>query len=42
MKSAGSLVAGLRLFGETGDKHPLRLVDTSTLDDGIAFLTYEV
>jgi dihydrofolate reductase len=36
------LGAGLRLFGETGGKHPLRLVATRILDDGIAFLTYEV
>jgi dihydrofolate reductase len=35
------LGAGKRLFGETSDKKPMRLVDTQTLDDGIAFLTYE-
>ena len=35
------LGAGERLFGETSDKKPLRLVDTQTLGDGIAFLTYE-
>jgi dihydrofolate reductase len=35
------LGAGERLFGETSDKKPLRLVDTQTLDDGVAFLTYE-
>jgi dihydrofolate reductase len=35
------LGAGERLFGETSDKKPMRLVDTQTLDDGIAFLTYE-
>jgi dihydrofolate reductase len=34
------LGAGKRLFGETSDKKPMRLVDTQTLDDGIAFLTY--
>jgi dihydrofolate reductase len=34
------LGAGERLFGETSDKKPLRLVDTQTLDDGVAFLTY--
>ena len=34
------LGAGERLFGETGDKKPLRLVATQT-EDGIAFLTYE-
>ena len=35
------LGAGKRLFGETSDKKPMRLVDTQTLDEGIAFLTYE-
>ena len=35
------LGAGERLFGETSDKKPLRLVDNQTLGDGIAFLTYE-
>jgi dihydrofolate reductase len=35
------LGAGQRLFGETSDKKPMRLVETQTLDDGIAFLTYE-
>jgi dihydrofolate reductase len=35
------LGAGARLFGETGDKKPLRLVDTQTLGDGIVFVTYE-
>ena len=32
---------GERLFGETSDKKPMRLVDTQTVGDGIAFLTYE-
>jgi dihydrofolate reductase len=36
------LGAGERLFGETSDARPLRLVDSQTLGDGIAFLTYEV
>ena len=36
------LGAGERLFGETSDKKPMRLVHTQTLDDGVAFLTYEV
>jgi dihydrofolate reductase len=36
------LGAGERLFGETSDKKPLRLVDTKTVGDGLAFLTYEV
>ena len=35
------LGAGERLFGETSDKKPLRLVDTQTLGDGVAILTYE-
>jgi dihydrofolate reductase len=35
------LGAGERLFGETSDKKPLRLIDTQTLDDGVAVLTYE-
>jgi dihydrofolate reductase len=32
---------GDRLFGETGDKKPIRLVDSRTVGDGLAFLTYE-
>ena len=36
------LGAGKRLFGETSDKKPTRLVDTKTVGDGLAFLTYEV
>jgi dihydrofolate reductase len=35
------LGAGERLFGETSDKKPLRLVDAKTIGDGVAFLTYE-
>jgi dihydrofolate reductase len=34
------LGAGDRLFGETSQEKSLRLVDTQTLCDGIAFLTY--
>ena len=34
------LGAGERLFGETSDKKPMRLVGTQTGDD-VAFLTYE-
>jgi dihydrofolate reductase len=34
------LGAGERLFGETSDKKPMRLVDTQTLGDGVAILTY--
>jgi dihydrofolate reductase len=35
------LGAGERLFGEISDKRPMRLVDTQTVGDGVAFLTYE-
>jgi len=35
------LGAGERLFGETSDKRPMRLVDTRTIDGDVAFLTYE-
>ena len=35
------LGAGARLFGETSDKTPLRLIDTQTVGDGVAILTYE-
>ena len=35
------LGAGERLFGETSDEKPLRLVDTRTVDD-LALLTYEL
>jgi dihydrofolate reductase len=35
------LGAGARLFGDTSDKKPVRLVDTQTVGDGIAILTYE-
>jgi dihydrofolate reductase len=33
---------GERLFGKTSEKKPMRLVDTQTLGDGVAILTYEV
>ena len=36
-----ALGAGERLFGETSDKRPLRLVDTKTIGSGLAHLTYE-
>jgi dihydrofolate reductase len=32
--------AGKRLFGETSDHKPLRLVDTTTIGSGLVFLTY--
>ena len=35
------LGAGERLFGETSGKKPMRLVDTKTIGDGLAFLTYQ-
>jgi dihydrofolate reductase len=35
------LGAGERLFGETSDQRPLRLVRARTVGDGLAFLTYE-
>jgi dihydrofolate reductase len=34
------LGSGTRLFGESGDKRPLRLLDSRTLGEGVAFLTY--
>jgi hypothetical protein len=34
-------VAGERLFGETSDKRPLRLIHTKTVGNGLAHLTYE-
>jgi dihydrofolate reductase len=36
------LGAGERLFGETREQKPMRLVDTTTLGDGLARLTYEI
>ncbi len=36
------LGAGERLFGETTDKKPMRLVDTRTVGDSLACLTYEL
>ena len=36
------LGAGERLFGDTGGKKPMRLVDTKTIGDGLTFLTYEL
>ena len=35
------LGAGEHLFGEAGDRKPMRLVDARTIGDGLAFLTYE-
>jgi dihydrofolate reductase len=36
------LGAGERLFGETSGAQSVRLVDSQTLGEGIAFLRYEV
>ena len=36
------LGAGERLFGETSDKKPMHLLDTQTLERGVAILTYEL
>jgi dihydrofolate reductase len=36
------LGAGERLFGETSDKMPMRLLDTRTVAGDLAYLTYEV
>jgi dihydrofolate reductase len=36
------LGAGERLFGETGDQKPMRLVSTTTIGDGLTRLTYEL
>jgi dihydrofolate reductase len=36
------LGAGERLFGETSDKKPMRLLDTRTVAGDLAYLTYEV
>jgi hypothetical protein len=36
------LGAGERLFGETSDDKSMRLLDTQTLGDGVAILTYEL
>jgi dihydrofolate reductase len=36
-----ALGAGERLFGETSDKRPLRLIDTKAIGSGLAHLTYE-
>jgi dihydrofolate reductase len=35
------LGTGKRLFGESSDKHRLRLADSKTVGDGITILTYQ-
>ena len=36
------LGTGERLFGETSEKKPMRLVETKTIGDGLVLLTYEI
>jgi dihydrofolate reductase len=36
------LGAGERLFGETSERKPMRLLDTRTIGEGLTHLTYEV
>ncbi len=36
------LGSGERLFGATSDKKPMRLVDVTTIGEGLTFMTYEV
>jgi dihydrofolate reductase len=36
------LGAGERLFGQTSDKIPMRLLSTQTVGDGLVFLTYKL
>jgi dihydrofolate reductase len=36
------LGAGERLFGDTSDKRPLRLIDSQIIDDGVAVLSHEL
>jgi dihydrofolate reductase len=36
------LGAGERLFGATSDKKPVRLIDTRSVGEGLAYLTYEL
>jgi dihydrofolate reductase len=36
------LGAGQRLFAETSDKKPMRLLNVATIGDGLTFVTYEV
>ena len=33
--------AGARLFGETGDQKPMRLVDARPIGEGLVFLSYQ-
>jgi dihydrofolate reductase len=36
------LGAGGRFFGETGEKKPMRLIETKRIGDGLVYLAYEV
>ena len=36
------LRAGERLFGETADNEPMRLLETRTVGEGLAYLTYRI
>ena len=36
------LGAGERLFGETSDEKPFRLVGSRTVGDGLVYVTYEI
>jgi hypothetical protein len=36
------LGAGERLFDETSDKKPMRLLDTRPVGDSLAYLTYQL
>jgi len=36
------LGAGDRLFSETSEKKPMRLLSTRMIGDGLAFLSYEI
>jgi dihydrofolate reductase len=36
------LGAGERLFGETSEQKPMRLIESKTIGDGLAFLAYEM
>jgi dihydrofolate reductase len=37
-----ALGAGERLFGETSAKKPMRLLGSQTVEDGVAYLTYQL
>jgi hypothetical protein len=36
------LGADERLFGETADNKPMRLLETRTVGEGLAYLTYKI